>query len=98
MDEKVAIENKTENSLLIRVLYRIDHVGSRMPSSAMIPIILCGPVLVLSSVLSFASVEAINSVENPLVRVEDLLAGHSIARMIEEGPSNFAFSQQREFS
>lgn len=69
-----------------------------MPSSAMILIILCGAVLVLSSVLSFASVEVILPVKTPLVRVEDLLAGHSIARMIEEGLSNFAFSQQWELS
>lgn len=53
MDEKIAIEIKTEKSLLIRVLDRIEHVGNRMPSSAMILIILCGAVLVLSSVRSF---------------------------------------------
>ncbi|XJS11728.1 hypothetical protein ACF3NG_02820 [Aerococcaceae bacterium WGS1372] len=75
----------------------MEHVGNRMPSSAMILIILCGPVLVLSSVLSFDIVEAINPL-SPLVRVENLLASYSIAIMIEEGLSNFAFSQQWKLS
>lgn len=84
------MEKNNEKSLLIRMLDRIEKVGNRMPSPAMIFIILCGAVMVLSSLLSFIGVEALNPVDNTVVRVENLLTGQSIGRMIEEGVSNFS--------
>lgn len=84
------MQKSNEKSLLIRFLDRIEMVGNRMPSPVMIFILLCGVVLVLSSVLSFAGVEAVNPVDNVVIQVENLLTGPNIARMFEDAVANFA--------
>ena len=84
------MENTNEKSLLIRFLDRIERVGNKMPSPVMIFIMLCGVVLVLSSLLAFMGVEAVNPVDQTVIKVENLLTGPNIARMFEQGIANFA--------
>lgn len=84
------MQKSNEKSLLIRFLDRIEMVGNRMPSPVMILILLCGVILVLSSVLSFAGVEAVNPVDNVVIQLENLLTGPNIGKMFEDAVANFS--------
>lgn len=83
-------ERTEKKSWLIRFLDRVEAIGNKMPHPVMIFIILCGVVMVLSALLSAMGVQAVNPIDNTTVRVENLLTGTNIARMVEEAVANFA--------
>ncbi|MFE2775438.1 AbgT family transporter [Aerococcus urinaeequi] len=84
------MEEKQQESRLLRILNGIERVGNKMPSPIMIFIYLSILVILASWVMSMFGVSVVNPVDNSEVAVNNLLTGEYFARMISEAGANFA--------
>lgn len=84
------MEEKQQETRLLRILNGIERVGNKMPSPIMIFIYLSILVILASWVMSMFEVSVVNPIDNSEVAVNNLLTGDYFARMISEAGANFA--------
>lgn len=77
------------NGVLQRSLLRIEHVGNRLPHPALLFVVLCGVVLLLSGLGAWLQISARHPVTGEPIVVVNLLSVYGLQRILQETVTNF---------
>lgn len=83
------VNGKMKKSFFNRMLDSIEYAGNKLPDPIVLFFILCGIVLVVSSITSFFNVSAVHPVTGEKVVAQNLLTGTSFADFLTTMVKNF---------